>query len=66
MTQKGHGSTTSIACCQYQSQNWIALHCLTGDVQVLSREDVILNLEDSPLPDIARGVLVHAAAAPDV
>ena len=41
------------------------LHCVchvAGDVEVVSRDDMILSLEDSPLPEIAREVLVAAAA----
>ena len=42
------------------------LHCPAGDAQLISRDDLILNLEDSPLPEIARQVLVQAAATADI
>lgn len=37
------------------------LHCPAGDAQLITRDELILNLEDSPLPEIARQVLVEAA-----
>ena len=37
----------------------VELHALAGDIHTLLREEVILNLEDSPLPVIAREVLVR-------
>ena len=37
------------------------LHYPAGDAQLLTRDDLMLNLEDSPLPEIARQVLVEAA-----
>lgn len=38
------------------------LHFSAGDAQIITRDDMILNLEDSPLPRIAREVLVRVAA----
>ena len=40
------------------------LHCHVGDVRMLHEDE--LNLEDSPLPGIARDLLVDAAKASEV
>ena len=37
------------------------LRCAAGDARFISKEDLILSLEDSPLSDIAREALVRVA-----
>ena len=43
-----------------QSQIWTV--SFAGDAQPIPRDELILNLEDSPLPEVAREVLVRLAA----